>query len=106
MLELEGVYSERHVLLVRAAFVVRRLSAAMRRVGAVEDGAQDGRGRGDICLPVPGQQPRQPHQLAVAAKDPRTPVPTFAAVAVVAVPLHLFTKNKLELNRVFMQRGT
>ncbi|RZS22525.1 hypothetical protein BHM03_00055312, partial [Ensete ventricosum] len=48
----------------------------------VEKCTQDGGCGGDEGRPVPRQQPRQSHQLAVAVEHPRRPLPA-------AVPLKL-----------------
>lgn len=84
LLELEGVNGEGHVLLVGAAAVLRLLAAAVGRrevPGAVHDGSEHRRDGGDVRRPVPREQPRQAHQLAVSSEHPARPISPSGAGA-------------------------
>lgn len=59
LFELERVNGERHVFLVGAA------ARLVRRVSAVHYGSEDGGDGWNVRRLVAGQQPRQPHELAV-----------------------------------------
>ncbi|BAT02115.1 Os07g0557601, partial [Oryza sativa Japonica Group] len=105
-LELQRVDGERHVLLVRAA--PRRRAAGRRRLGgarAVEHGAQHGGHGGDVHRLVLGQQPRQPHQLAVAPQHPPRPVAAGDLPAHVPLQLH-HHKNTARKGRTFCRDWT